>query len=37
MEARKTVLMNLLAGWEQRRRGREQTLDTAGEGEDGKN
>ena len=37
MEHRKTVLMNLSAGQEQRCRHREQTLDTAGEGEGGNN
>ena len=35
MESRKIVLMNLFAGQEWRRRPREQTLDTAGKGEEG--
>ena len=35
MESRKIVLMNLFAWQEWRRRPREQTLDTAGKGEEG--
>ena len=37
MESRKMVLMNLFAGQEQRHRCREQTVDTAREGEGGMN
>ena len=37
MESRKMILMNLFAGQEWRHRHREQTLDTAGEGEGGTN
>ena len=36
-ESRKMVLMNLFAGQHQRRRCREQTLDTVGEGKGGMN
>jgi len=35
MESRKIVLMNLFAGQEWRHRPKEQTLDTAGKGEEG--
>ena len=37
MESRRTLLMNLFAGQQWRRRHREQTVDTAGEGEGGTN
>ena len=37
MESRKMVLLNLFSRQEERCRHREQTLDTAGEGEGGTN